>query len=56
MFEWTPEDQEAEREGRAILRSLRCKIPKRPHGISIRDIQKDKEAKHIMELIKEGTR
>ncbi len=34
MFEWTPEDEAAEREGNAIRKSNRTQRPRKPHGVS----------------------
>ena len=48
MYEWTKEDEEASREGAAIKNSLHNKPPRRPRGVSLQDLQKDKELEDVI--------
>ena len=42
MFEWTPEDESAAREGRALRKAHRINRPRKPHGINRTDVQRQK--------------
>lgn len=39
MFEWTPEDEAAEKEGSALKRANRTARPRKPHGINREDVK-----------------
>ena len=41
MFEWTPEDEAAMREGSAIRKSHRINRPRKPHGIRREDVKRE---------------